>query len=123
MLNYLLRKHMTEINRSWREVGANAECDTGAGEVYRKDSPGKGSSLAQCKDSCAEAPGCRSITYFGASGWCSHFSTACTKTKSKRKAMSLRLSSDVDMRTTARTPRRWVHVSKTVVCDTNAGEV
>ena len=61
-----------------------------------KNSPGKLSkitpaSVEVCQRLCEGNPGCRSITYFLSSGWCSHFSTACTNTKTKSKAASARL--------------------------------
>ena len=65
---------------------SRVECDTSAGEVYmKKASPGKVSSLDACKKSCEAAVGCQSITFFR-SGWCSLFSTPCTKTKRNNKA-------------------------------------
>jgi len=77
--------------RTWTKVGSNAQCDAGAGEVYRSQSPGKVSDLATCQKSCEDDSGCKSITFFN-SGWCSHFSTECTKTKTTSKAVSMRLS-------------------------------
>ena len=76
--------------RTWEEAGSNAECNVGAGEVYRNQSPGKVSDLAACKKSCEDDAGCQSITFFN-NGWCSHFSTGCTKTKTANKAISMRL--------------------------------
>ena len=87
------------VTRTWVKLGFNLECDTSAGEKYILRSPGKGSSLEQCKESCQTATGCKSITFFN-SGWCSHFSTLCTKTKWKQKAVSHRWSATSDMITT-----------------------
>ena len=75
----------------WLEVVPKAQCDTSAGEVSQQSSPGKVSNIAQCKKSCEDAKGCRSVTYFN-SGWCGHFSTACTRTKSNSKAVAVVLS-------------------------------
>jgi len=109
--------------RTWKSAGSNTACDTSAG--YLKSSPGKVSTLEQCKKSCEGATGCQSITFFK-SGWCSHFSTACTKTNRHNKAVALRLSADSgtsSSTTTAGPARRWVQVGTKLVCDTNAGEV
>ena len=53
-----------------------------------KNSPGKVSSLDQCKQSCEATRGCQSITFFR-SGYCSLYSTPCTKTKRNNKAAAL----------------------------------
>ena len=73
----------------WVNLQSNIECDAGAGEVYRKQSPGKVSDLETCKKSCEDDAGCRSITFF-LSKWCSHFSTECTRTKFSGNAVSMR---------------------------------
>merc|ERR1712037_892142 len=83
---------VTAARRTWANVGSNIQGDAGAGEVYRSQSPGKVSDLAACQKSCENDAGCKSITFFN-SGWCSHFSTGCTETKSASKAISMRLSS------------------------------
>merc|ERR1719305_1721663 len=90
---------------TWEDVGFNTECDTSAGEVYRKDqSPGKGSDLAACKKACEDDAGCKSITFF-ITGWCSHFSTECRNTKSNKNAMiSIRLSRKQAPKATASPP-------------------
>ena len=72
----------------WGHIHQTAECHVSGGEVYLENSPGKVASLDQCKKSCENAAGCQSITYFN-SGWCSHFSTPCTKTKLNNKAVAL----------------------------------
>lgn len=110
-----------DMKRSWRVIGSKTACNTGAGEVYLPNSPGKGLSLAQCKKSCEDAAGCQSITYFN-SGWCSHFSTACTETKRQSKASALRLVAD-SVATAPSTSFRWVKGPAKAVCDTGAGEV
>ena len=71
------------------EVGSKVECDTGAGETYIDKSPGKLSSIEECKNSCKYSVECQSITYLN-TGWCSHFSTPCTNHKSNNKAVSMR---------------------------------
>merc|ERR1712032_1686421 len=73
---------------AWVIVGSNIECDEGAGEVYRRNSPGKVETLEQCQKSCEDQAACKSITYFN-SGWCSHFSTSCSNFKRKGKAVSM----------------------------------
>ena len=84
------RVNPTAAKRAWADVGSNTECDASAGEVYRSQSSSKVSDLAACKKSCEDDAGCQSITFFD-SGWCSHFNTGCTKTKSTSKAISMRL--------------------------------
>ena len=83
--------------RTWVEVGAKLECDGytdgdgWGGEIYLKSSPGKVPTLEDCKKSCEDSLGCRSISYF-TTKWCSHWSTSCKKTRSRKKvAMSLKL--------------------------------
>ena len=66
-----------------------------------ESSPGKGSSLDDCKQLCEDTVGCQSIAYF-TTGWCSHFSTPCTNTKSNSKASAaLRVSAGLDIISTA----------------------
>merc|ERR1719213_738515 len=110
---------------TWANVGSNIQCDAGAGEVYRSQSPGKVPDLAACQKSCENDAGCKSITFFN-SGWCSHFSTGCTKTKSASKAISMRLSGA--QQTTAApisagARRTWANVGSNIQCDAGAGEV
>ena len=83
----------------WREVGSNTACDVGAGEVALPNSPGKGLDLEQCKQACRDAAGCQSITYFN-TGWCSHFSTSCSKTAWAKHARSYRLGAESESKTT-----------------------
>merc|ERR1712187_554352 len=117
-----------DLKRTWWEIGSSAACDTKAGEVYLKNSPGKVSSLDRCKRSCEDATACQSITYFK-SGWCSHFSTPCTSTKRNNKAVAHRLSAEssttADPRSapTSNAPQRWLQVRTKATCDTKAGEV
>merc|ERR1712032_1630188 len=63
---------------TWAKVGAKVACDTNAGEVYLKQSPGRVQDLSRCKDECVKVSACKSISFFR-SGWCSLFSTPCTK--------------------------------------------
>ena len=88
-----LRQLMISIalQRTFVSAGSNAECDIDAGEVYLKQSPGKGVTLDQCKTACQDNADCQSITYYK-SGWCSHYSTPCANTKGKNKAIALRLA-------------------------------
>merc|ERR1712032_1789446 len=109
----------TALERVWTEVGSNVACDGRAGETFLANSPGRVSSLEQCKTSCENAPGCKSITYFKRR-WCSHFSTPCTNTKANNKAVALRLSFDSDITTTKGVAMRWVQVATKVICDITA---
>ena len=68
--------------------GAKTVCDTTAGEVYSDRSPGKVSSVEECKNLCKSDTECQSITYFQ-SGWCSHFLTSCSKTRKNNKAVAI----------------------------------
>ena len=75
----------------WFRVGAHAQCDVSQGEKYLAGSSGSVADEAACKRSCDDEDDCRTVTYFGKSKWCSHFSTACEKRKYvsvKRHAMS-----------------------------------
>jgi len=73
--------------KSWTIAGDGKECDSGSGEVYLKTSPGNGGTLAQCLTKCGQSASCKSITFFQ-NGWCSHFSSACTKTKAVANAVA-----------------------------------
>jgi len=107
-------KAKAKSQRSWVEVGSKLECDGSAGEVYMQSSRGKVPTLDACKQSCKDAKGCNSITYYK-SKWCTHWGTLCTKTKWKKKAvMSLRMKAE---------PRTWIEVGSKLVCDGSAGEV
>ena len=75
----------------WGPASPNVKCNQGAGEVPLKASSTMASSLEQCKKSCEDTVGCRSVTYFK-TGWCAHFSTPCTKTKKNGKAIVERLA-------------------------------
>merc|ERR1711939_1233388 len=88
---------------TWSEVGPDTECDAGAGEVYRGQSSASIASLDLCKQSCQNEPECKSVTYFASSRWCSHFSTACTKTKSSNNAIAMQMSSAASSATTKST--------------------
>ena len=81
---------MTTTGFKWVKVGDNAACDTDASEVYIQPSPGKLPSLKACQKTCEDEKQCKSITYFK-SGWCSHFSTDCSKTVRVGKAVAMRL--------------------------------
>ena len=80
----------TGANQTWAAVGFQTECDTSAGEVFQQSSSGKVSSLEACKQSCLDAAGCKSITFYD-KAWCNHYSTSCTKAKTRNKAIALRL--------------------------------
>ena len=54
----------------------------GAGEIYLDGK--KRSDIEKCKESCENEKECQSITLYS-SGWCSHFSTPCAKTKKAGK--------------------------------------
>ena len=80
----------TTIGQKWKEVSGNGVCDTDDGERYIADSPGRLPTLKACQEACEDNGDCQSITYF-LSGWCAFFSTPCTATKWKGKAISMRL--------------------------------
>ena len=64
-------------------------------------SPGRDSSFEYCKQSCEDMAGGQSITFLN-NGWCSHFSTPCTNTRTNNKAAAtLRLSAGSDTTSTA----------------------
>ena len=78
-------------SHTWVELGRNVICDTNAEEEYMGTSPGKVSSLKECKQSCQDASECQSITFFKTRKWCSHFSTACTHVTPRGMTTTLRL--------------------------------
>ena len=82
----------TAATFTWADVGSNTQCDAGAGERYLGQSSGKVSELATCQKSCEDEAGCNSITFFKNSGWCSHFSTGCAKTKAATNSITMRLT-------------------------------
>ena len=100
------------MKQTWVAMGSKSECNMGAGEVYRQESPGKVSNLDECKFSCQDAAECKSITFFN-DGWCSHYSTPCTQVKANSNANALRLTLEV---------RTWLQLGS-FECDTSAGEV
>merc|ERR1712010_387850 len=55
-------------------------CDESQGEILLPDSSGNVADVAACQKSCDDEPKCKSTTFFK-SGWCSHYSTCCTKRK------------------------------------------
>ena len=73
-------------DRQWIQLESNAECDRDGGEVYQSKRSGKVSGLIACQKACRAEAGCQSITYYH-SGWCSLFSTACTKRKIAKGAI------------------------------------
>ena len=93
-----------DVKRKWVDLGPKTECDTNAGEVFLKSSPGKVSNLEQCKKLCQDTAACQSVTYFK-SGWCSHYSTSCAKTKKNTRATyTLRLIADAAISTALPSP-------------------
>lgn len=98
---------VTGPDRVFKEVGSNNECDIAAGEAFLISSPGADTSFDKCKQSCKDNQECQSLTYFKG-GYCSHFSTPCTSTEVKSKAISLRFVSPVTSppKTSARRLRR-----------------
>ena len=80
-----------------------------------ESSRGKVPTLRACQQSCADATGCKSITYFK-SKWCTHWSTLCTKTKWNKKAV---MSAKVARGAT----RTWTELGPNLECDGKAGEV
>ena len=80
------KSHAGAIALRLKDHDANdKECDTSQGEVYMQESSRVTHSLAACMKSCQAVPTCHGITFY-ARGWCSHFSTACEKTKVSKDA-------------------------------------
>merc|ERR1712032_989043 len=75
---------------AWGDVLVDAKCDKDAGEVMQKTSSVQASSLEECKTSCEDATGCRSITFFK-NGWCAHYSTPCTNIKKSKTGVAVQL--------------------------------
>ena len=83
---------MTTTGPTWVVVGYDVNCDTAKGEVYMKQSPGKLPNIEACQKACEADSQCKSIAYFNnRKRWCSHYSTACTKTVFWKKSVALRL--------------------------------
>ena len=76
---------------TWAGRSKNSVCDIVSGEKFLFKSSKLVSNEKACKKSCEDAAACKSITFYS-SGWCSHFSTECTKTKADSNAISIRLS-------------------------------
>merc|ERR1712124_222076 len=113
----------TGVERVWQSVGSKITCDASAGEVYMQQSSGKFPDLQACQEACENAAGCQSITFYKR-GWCSHYSTPCTQSKSKRSAVgAMRLVTVNPPTTTAGAGRVWESVGYKTQCDTSAGEV
>ena len=89
----------TDAKLTWLEVGSGIACDSSAGEVNLAKSSTRVSNLQQCKKSCADTAGCQSITLFK-NGWCSHYSTSCSKTTRFFSAVAFRLGEESDTTTT-----------------------
>ena len=93
---------------TWAGRSKNSECDIASGEKFLCASSKKVSDEEACKKSCEDAAACKSITFYS-SGWCSHFSTECTKTKADGNAISNRLSRAA---TTASPAGRCIYIGK-----------
>ena len=81
----------------------NVECDHGSGvEKYLGKTSCLVDDIEHCKKTCEEDINCRSVTLFKGSGWCSHFSTECKKTKTLHSdAVSMRFDRNKSPATTA----------------------
>merc|ERR1712032_1797321 len=73
-------------------VARGEECDRSQGEFYMNEGSAK-LSYEACKQACLDRPKCQSITYF-IHGWCSLFSTQCTKRQACANAQSVTLRAD-----------------------------
>merc|ERR1712032_1105315 len=90
----IVPKHKNEYyGNKFEKVGDNVEC-RGEDAYYLYDSPGKVSSLAECKKACMDfskqGEVCGSLTYFK-NGYCSLFDGTCKQTIARGKAVSFRL--------------------------------
>ena len=94
---------------TWVDRLPNTACDAASGEKYLGASSKLVSDEEACKKSCEDASACKSITFYGISGWCSHFSTECKKTKADGNAVSNRLSRAA---TTASPAGRFIYIGK-----------
>ena len=81
-----LQRISGDVERVWQSLGSKKGCDTNAGEVYMREESDNFSDLEACQASCENAADCQSITFYK-SGWCSHYSTPCTKPTLKRSAV------------------------------------
>ena len=93
---------------TWATRSTNTACDVRSGEKILFKSSKLVSDEKACKKSCEDAAACKSITFYS-SGWCSHFSTDCKKTKADRNAISIQLSRAA---TTASPTGRFIYIGK-----------
>ena len=109
----------------WEDVSFNYVCDTSAGEIYIKQSPGKLKKLEACQRACENHAECQSFTYYQ-SRWCSLFKTPCDVTTWKGGARSMRFV-NVASRTTQASTLLVLHALELEYldgreCNENAGE-
>jgi len=78
------------LKRTWGDPLVGVQCNARQREVILKRSSTRVSTIDKCKKSCEDAAGCQSVTYFK-NGWCSHFSTPCTKIKKSKKTVAVQL--------------------------------
>lgn len=71
---------------TWERSRNDVQCNTRAGEVLLESSSRKVQTFDKCRESCERALGCQSVTFFQ-NGWCGHFSTPCTNTKTNKKSV------------------------------------
>merc|ERR1712032_855150 len=112
------------VKFTWAGRSVNTACDAGSGEKFLSTSSKRMSNEEACKKSCEGAAACKSITFYS-SGWCSHFSTECTKTKAGSNAISIRLRRAGIPATPATTAGRkftWVDRFVNTACNARAGE-
>jgi len=77
-----------------KPAGKHEECDASQGEIYLHGSSGIAADYATCVKDCNDELECQSITFY-AHGWCSHFSTHCTKRKPMENAVAKNLKQDL----------------------------
>ena len=110
---------MTKTNAgdTWVPRGETSVCDTSAGEVYLKSSPGRDQSLEQCQQKCVDEPACNSITH-RSTGWCSHYSTSCDNVKKANRVTSYKLVRAVTTTATTTEPTTTTTTTKTITTTT-----
>merc|ERR1712032_632324 len=85
----VVRLKPRSYSASWSITGGyGKQCDFRNGEVFLPDSSRTVGSLKECLLACEAAAGCKSVIFFYKTGYCSHVSTACEKTKQTADAIS-----------------------------------
>merc|ERR1711934_706742 len=85
----VVRLKQRSYTASWSITGGyGRQCDFRNGEVFLHKSSRTVGSLTECLLACEATAGCRSVIFFYKTSYCSHVSTACTKTRPSADCIS-----------------------------------